>query len=144
MNRRHAVALLVGALASPALAQDHSHQHGHDGAAGGGQAHRALVEAASDCIKTGEACLAHCFASFAAGDTTLAACARSVDTMLSVCATLQKLAAAGSPHLPALARVALAVCDECEAECRKHAEHHATCKACAEACGACARECRSV
>lgn len=31
-----------------------------------------------------------------------------------------------------------------EKECRKHAEHHATCRACADACVACAAACRKV
>ena len=77
---------------------------------------------------------------FAAGDTTLAACARAVDEMLSLCRTLAKLASLGSSYLPAMAKVALIGCQDCETECRKHAEKHAPCKACAEACAACAAE----
>lgn len=95
-----------------------------------------LIDAASDCIKAGQARIAHCMASFAAGDTSLVACARIVDQMLSVCGTLQKLASAGSPRLADMAKVALVICDDCEAECRKHADHHATCKACAAECKA--------
>jgi Cys-rich four helix bundle protein (predicted Tat secretion target) len=106
-------------------------------------ANQKLIDTASDCVKTGQACIAHCFQAFAAGDTSLAACGRIVDQMLSVCGTLQKLAAAGSSNLPGLTKVALAVCEDCEKECRKHAQHHATCKACAEACKACADACRA-
>jgi Cys-rich four helix bundle protein (predicted Tat secretion target) len=64
--------------------------------------------------------------------------------MLSTCGTLAKLASLKSSHLPAMAKLALAVCQECEAECLKHADKHAACKACGEACAACAAECRKV
>lgn len=147
MNRRDIFAVF-GALAAsilPAFAEEDHSAHMHAAAAGTGatQPNWKLVETASDCVKTGQACIAHCFASFAAGDTSLAACARSVDQMMSVCGTLEKLAAAGSPQLSALSKVALAICDDCEKECQKHADHHATCKACAESCKACADACRS-
>jgi hypothetical protein len=36
------------------------------------------------------------------------------------------------------------VCEACAAECGKHADHHAHCKACAEACSRCAAECREM
>lgn len=144
MNRRLGLAILAGALCRPAFAQEDHSGHIHPAVVGGAAPNQKLVDTASDCVKAGEACIAHCLASFATGDTSLAACARSVDQMLSVCATLQKLASAGSPHLAGLAKVALAICDDCEAECRKHGDHHATCKACGEACHACAEECRRV
>jgi Cys-rich four helix bundle protein (predicted Tat secretion target) len=145
MNRRDMLAL-VGVMAastvSAVAAEDHA---GHARATGTSKAevNTKLIDTASDCIKTGQVCLAHCFESFAAGDTSLAACARSVDQMMSVCGTLEKFAATGSSQLPGLTKVALAICEECEKECRKHADHHATCKACADACKACADACRS-
>lgn len=54
--------------------------------------------------------------------------------MISVTATLQKLAIDKSAHLAPMARTALAVCQDCEQECRKHADKHAVCKACADSC----------
>jgi Cys-rich four helix bundle protein (predicted Tat secretion target) len=144
MNRREILAV-IGAVAvssqSSMAAEDHSAHM--QVATAVGPANQKLIDTASDCVKTGQACIAHCFQAFAAGDTSLAACARIVDQMLSVCGTLQKLAAAGSSNLPGLTKVALAVCEDCEKECRKHADHHATCKACAEACKACADACRA-
>ena len=86
----------------------------------------------------------HCLQTFAAGDTSLAICAREVDLMLSTCGTLAKLASLNSSHLPTMAKLALAVCQDCEAECRKHADKHAACKACGEACAACAAECKKI
>lgn len=118
---------------------DHSHMHG---AATG---NTALQKSALACVETGQLCLNHCLASFAAGDMSMAGCARSVDQMLAVCATLAKLASTGSPLLPAMAKaVALPMCLECEQECRKHADKHAECKACADACKACAEDCRKL
>ena len=150
MNRRELLAS-AGAAAfvlssGGASADEHmDHDHGammEHGAMSMPLPNAKLIDTASNCVKAGQACIAHCLASFTAGDTSLAACATNADQMLSVCATLQKLASAGSAHLPEIARLALAVCQDCEKECRKHEMHHATCKACADACAACAEECK--
>lgn len=140
MKRRLVLAAAATMLAAPALAQSHA-GHDHGGAEG---KNAALVATALSCVRAGIVCLDHCYASFAAGDTSLAACARSVDEMMAVTTALAKLAGTGSANLPALAKVALTVCLECEKECRKHADTHATCKACADACAACAAECRKI
>ena len=146
MNRRDVIAAAgmaaVAVASGKALAEDHDHEHehGHEHAHHA-MANGALIAAAFDCLKTGQFCLAHCLESFTTGDTALAGCAKSVDQMLAVCGTLAKLAAAGSPHLGAAAKLALALCKDCEKECRKHADQHATCKACADSCKACAEEC---
>ena len=146
MNRRDILTILGASICSAvpvAAEEDHSAHMQAAGLVAAPTVNGKLIDAASDCIKAGQACIAHCMASFAAGDTSLVACARIVDQMLSVCGTLQKLASAGSPRLADMARVALAICDDCEAECRKHADHHATCKACAEACKACSVACKA-
>jgi hypothetical protein len=70
--------------------------------------------------------------------------ARAVDQMVSMCGTVEKLASVKSSYLPAMAKVALAACQDCETECRKHADQHAPCKACADACAVCAVECKKV
>jgi hypothetical protein len=93
-----------------------------------------LFDAASNCVKASLVYSDHCLQAFAAGDTSLAACARAVDQMLGLCGALSKLASLSSSYLPAMAKVALIGCQDCETECRKHAERHAPCKACAEAC----------
>jgi Cys-rich four helix bundle protein (predicted Tat secretion target) len=110
----------------------------HDGAT------KPLFDAASNCVKAGLVCIGHSLQEFAAGDTSLAFCARDCDQMLSTCGTLAKLASVKSPYLAAMAKVALAVCQDTEAECRKLADMHAECKACAEACAVCAAECKRV
>jgi Cys-rich four helix bundle protein (predicted Tat secretion target) len=143
MKRRNifgaACAAILMMTAGFGAAQTASHNHDYSAAKGPNQS---LVDAASICTKAGLACTSHCLESLAAGDLTLAACARSVDEMSRVCGTLAKLGSTGSVHLAAMAKVALADCQDCEKECRKHAERHATCKACADACASCAEECK--
>jgi Cys-rich four helix bundle protein (predicted Tat secretion target) len=141
MNRRDFFAT-AGAVAAIGVgtamaAEKHDHHYG-------GSMHGKLIETASNCITTGQACIQHCFESFAAGDTSLAACAKTVTEAIYVCQTLQAMAAANSPHLKAMSKIALAVCLDCEKECRKHEAKHQTCKACAEACKACADECKKL
>ncbi len=142
MNRREllsaAGALTAAAMAAaPAIAAEQNHDHSH--MTGGPNAKIAM--SALHCVGTGDACIAHCFDSFIAGDTTLAACAKKVDELIAVCSALVKMASNNSPNLAAYAKVAAAVCKDCEKECRKHAGKHATCKACADACVECAEAC---
>ena len=137
MNRREMIA--VGAtlmtMSGTALAQG-----SHSDRAEAGH----LLDTASDCVKAGLVCIDHCLHAFAAGDSGLAACARASDQMVSLCGTLAKLTSVKSPYLPSMAKVALAGCQDCETECRKHADKHPACKACAEACAACAAECKKI
>lgn len=94
----------------------------------------ALAAAASECVRAGEACLQHCLDLLAKGDTSIAECAQTVNQMLAVCRAVGPLADAGGTHLPAMAQLCQAVCTDCAAACRKHADHHAICKTCMEAC----------
>jgi Cys-rich four helix bundle protein (predicted Tat secretion target) len=110
--------------------------HSHHGSA--------LADAAGDCMSKGQVCVSHCIGLLGKGNKDLAACATSVSQMLSLCSALQQLANQNSRYLPALARVALDACNDCEAECKKHADKHEPCKACMESCRACANECRAV
>lgn len=135
--------LLVGAgalagvaVAGAARAAEHGGHQGQHGYSAGvaNKKHPELVGAAYDCIAKGEACLSHCMETFRAGDTTMAECATSVETMLPVCEALAHLAVRDSKHLPALAGACAAVCEDCEKACREHAEHQPECKAAADAC----------
>jgi Cys-rich four helix bundle protein (predicted Tat secretion target) len=137
MDRRDFV--LGGGLSLAAAAAVAEHQHGAAPAAD-----NALAHAASHCVQAADACLAHCLEMLGQGDKPLAACARSVTALRSVCDTLALLAAQPSPLLARYAAVAKQFCDDCEAECRKHADKHAVCKACAEACVDCAKECAKI
>ena len=137
-----AAAAMAGALSASAMAagqHDHHHDHGS-----GPSRNAALIAASADCLKTGEACLAHCIYLLGNGDTSMAACAQSVNELLASCTALMKLAGQDSRYVPALAKVAAQICENCEKACRKHADHHAECKACADSCAACLKECRKL
>lgn len=110
---------------------------GGGGGAGGHHHHggdEALTEAAYGCLAKGEACIAHCIAMLTSGDTSMSGCMKTVHDMHAVMIGLAAAAASGNRNLPALARVAMEFCKDCEAECRKHADKHAVCKDCADAC----------
>ena len=135
MNRREFV-LATGTVAlagSSAAAPD-------AGAASPTTAQR-LVEVASACIQTGELCEAHCFQQLAAGDTSLAKCAQSVNLMLAMCRALVTGAAQSSPRLKEIARTCGLICRDCEATCKPHAGHHEICRQCMDACRTCATAC---
>ncbi|WP_080424575.1 four-helix bundle copper-binding protein [Burkholderia ubonensis] len=113
----------------------HMHHGGH---------YSALADAAGGCVSTGQVCVSHCIGLLGKGNKDLAACATSVSQMLSLCSALQQLASQNAHYLPALAKVTLDACNDCEAECKKHADRHEPCNACMESCRACANECRAV
>lgn len=142
MDRREAlqgvVSLTALAAATNAAAQQEQHQHHHAGGK-----YSALVEAAADCVKTGEICLAHCHVSLATGDKSLGECAKRVSELLAACHALRSLAAQNSRFVPRYAKLTMDVCNACEKECRKHAQHE-QCKACGESCAECAQECKKL
>ncbi|MEQ1880976.1 MAG: Csp1 family four helix bundle copper storage protein [Burkholderiales bacterium] len=140
MERRDAI-VGMGAIAGAvfvkaAMAADSEHHH-----VSGKYAD--LIASAAECVQTGQACINHCFMLLGDGKKEMAACARSVNQLISVCNTLEALAAGESKLLGQYAKVAMEFCQECEKECRKH-EKHELCKACAEACAECAKECKAV
>jgi len=126
----------AGLPIAPALAAE---EH-----AGHGSGHDALIAATNACVAAGETCLAHCLAMFAGGDTSLAACAKSVAEMMPACRGAAALATLGSAHLVAFLGPCITICSDCEQECRKHADKHAVCKACADACARFVAEAKKV
>ena len=138
-----ASSLGLAALASPVLADSHSpHEHATP-AANPATQHRSLVLTALECVGIGQMCLQHCFQQFAAGDTSLAACAMHNQEMTAACEALATLAAASSAQLTDFAHVCIAICKACEGECRKH-HHHAICVETAEACVKTISECEKL
>ena len=137
-------AAMAAAISTTALAADHDHHdHSHHDHGAMKNPYAALIASSSDCLKTGEACLAHCLVLLGQGDKVMASCAQSVNGLLAICSTLGRLAGQNSKHTLALAKVAADVCAECEKECRKH-DKHAECKACADACASCLKECKKL
>jgi hypothetical protein len=55
-----------------------------------------------------------------------------------------QLAGQDAKRLKDYAKVCVAVCSDCEDECRKHEFHHIECKNCAEACAAMIKACQSL
>ena len=149
ITRREALmgvtSLGVAAVASPVLADSHqSHEHVHQATmATPATQHRTLVMTTLECVGVGEMCLQHCFNQFAAGDTSLAACAVRNQEMTAACKALASLAAASSAQLTSFAKVCIAIYKACEAECRKHA-HHPICIETAEACAKTIAECEKL
>ncbi len=142
MNRREALlsgaALAAAAFVGHAQAAEMEHHH-HAAMVNAG-----LVAAAVDCIQKGQVCLSHCLQLLGQGDKEMAACAKSVNQMLALCGALQSLANQESAYLPQLAKIAMDACNQCEDECKKHADKHEACKACGESCNACAKECKKI
>ena len=93
-----------------------------------------VVKALSACKAAGEVCLSQCIESLSGGDTSMAACARAVRTMLAVCDAAQKLVQNHSTFAGQQLALCRDACSACETECVKHKSHHAACRSCAEAC----------
>ncbi len=139
MNRREmlqgAGLVALAGVAANTFAEDHSK---HAGMSGMG-----IAQSAGDCVRTGEACLAHCIEMMGGGNAEMADCAKSVNQLIALCAALQSLANQSSPHTGKLAKVSMQVCKECQKECEKFPKHE-VCKACAEACASCYKECEKI
>lgn len=143
----------LGAAGRAAAAEHEQHQHHALGAAGGEHRYSeatafkrraGLVAVANECIARGQACLSHCMETFVQGDTTMAECARAVQEMLATCQAFAQLAANDSVVLKPMAQACIAVCEECEKQCRVHEEHQPECKACADACADLVREAKKL
>jgi Cys-rich four helix bundle protein (predicted Tat secretion target) len=134
VNRRDMI-LGVGAIASVAVSGTAWASDAHDHA-GHAHVHSTLVDALANCTASGEVCVSHCLATFAEGDTALAACAAKVQEMLAVCSALSHLAASNSSHFGDMAKVCSTVCEDCSKQCNEHADKHAAYRNCMEACDA--------
>ncbi len=148
MERREFIAAAAATAATLTTATAFAQGHAHAGKLPPSppltKAQRAVIDGASDCIKAGELCLAHCADNLAAGDAAMADCQRSVMNMLAVCRAMVSVASyrsAPPADLKAMARTCAGFCRSCEKACEKHAAHHDECKRCMESCRACARAC---
>jgi Cys-rich four helix bundle protein (predicted Tat secretion target) len=131
----NAVAQNTPKVPPPPPAGGHVHAHGGN---------PELAEAAQGCLTKGEACISHCLGMLASGDTSMGGCAKAAYEMHAVMQGLATAAAGGSKHLPALAKVAMEFCKDCEAECKKHADKHVSCKDCMDACTRTIAACQKV
>lgn len=157
MNRRDflvtgATAFAAGVTAR-AGAQATEHQHAHtahaadaktSGLPAGAVQNAAVVDAAAECMKSGEICREHCLEALRAGDASMVRCSKTVSAMLPVCSAVLALAVQGSSYLAEVARVCTKACHDCEAACKEHAAHHEACRRCMESCQRCAAACEKI
>ena len=118
MQRREMLKAVAGTVAVAmtasvmAASEEHAHHHEHSTSANNDFA--GLIDSSTDCLKTGEACLAHCITLLGQGDKEMAGCAQSVSELLATCDALMKLASQKSSFTPAMAKVTADVCASCE------------------------------
>lgn len=145
MDRRAFLSVIPAFLAIPAASFAQGHHHHHHGqkppvGAKPAGKHAALIRASAECVEKGQACLAHCFELIAAGDKSVVECAKLVTELNAACQALQTLAAGNSKNLYLFGSAVKQICNACERECRKHADHHVQCRECADACVKCRDE----
>jgi Cys-rich four helix bundle protein (predicted Tat secretion target) len=132
-------ALTAMGMVQQAVAAASEHEHHHHVV---DDARTRLIDSATTCIKTGDACSHHCIELFKTGDTSLAGCIDSVQQMLATCTALTKLAAYDSRHLKTMVQLCMSVAEDCQKECSKHETKHAECRDCANACADCIKVCK--
>jgi Cys-rich four helix bundle protein (predicted Tat secretion target) len=119
--------LVASGIAMSAQAKEHAHTKSEP-------KNMSALAAANHCFEQSELCLAHCLVSFQQGDTMLAECAQLVYDTMSLCEALTSQLVTNSAYVKDLSAVCRKACVDCEEECRKHADHHAECKNCADSC----------
>ena len=148
MQRRQMLKAVAGtvavAMTTSVMAATENHEHHHEHDASGSNPFAGVIDSSADCLKTGEACLAHCVTLLGQGDKEMAAYAQSVSELLAACDALMKLASQKSKFTPALAKLTADVCASCEKQCRKYEAQHAECKACADSCAECLKSCNTI
>lgn len=131
----------TAALAEGAKKAADAHAHHHHAS---NPKNAAVNKAALHCLEKSNVCLEHCFELLKEGDKELALCADLTADTAAMCVALAKLAASNSKRLPAMAKVCIDVCKDCEDECRKHEKKHVQCKDCADSCAECIKACKAV
>lgn len=146
MDRREMIktttsGVLLAAISSAALAKEEAHSHaGMPGMGKGMATSTALVTATAAAVIKGQACLQHCVAMMGDGEKELGRCAALSTDMIAACTAIQQLSSNKSPHLGSMAKVTMAICNDCEKECRKFEKTHEVCKEAADACATCRME----
>jgi Cys-rich four helix bundle protein (predicted Tat secretion target) len=148
LNRREmllGLGSVVGALSvSHAFADSKKDKKVATSTSLGAHPYQKAIDAAAECAKKGDICIAHCQQLLSKGDTSLAACLQTALSMSVMCAAFAKVAAYEPKSLKKVAIACADLCRECEKACHEHESHHVICKECAESCTACARECDAV
>ena len=141
-SRRNFVLAALAALASASskltLAASEEGLHHHSPGNSG------LVDSAIDCAQKGRLCRDHCIELVKNGDTSIADCLDIVTDTISMCDTLVQLTISESRHLKSFASVCVAVCKDCEKECRVHKDKHEACNACMLSCQQCIEQLETI
>jgi len=144
MQRRE---FLIGLGAAAALASTTQAFADDKPASGASDMHPAMYagvqRAAAHCVSAGDDCLRHCFGMLSMNDTSMMGCTKASYEMVAACNALATLAAANSPHVPALAKVVATICADCKKQCDKY-PNIPECKACAETCANTISECEKL
>jgi hypothetical protein len=93
------------------------------------------LEASLACSVACEMCIASCIKE--ERSDCIALCRDCAD----ICSLYARFEARASNYYPDLRILCAEICRACSAQCLKHAEHSASCKACSEACRRCAAFC---
>ena len=109
-----------------------------------GAVYSELALAARECSASGTACISHCVSDLREGSLMLVECLTRVQELVASCDALAKMASLGSKHLVTFAAATKEVCAYCEEECRRHEDHHASCRECADSCVECVQACERV
>lgn len=148
MDRREMLKVAAGGLmlaaagntafAAEKTKQPAIHQHAQ------GKKYQGLIDAASDSVKKGQACLSHGLEIFSQGENKgMAICAMRVSDMIAACAAIGQLASNNSPNLIKMAKVVMDICKDCETECRKFKDEE-ICIQTADSCVTCFNECKKI
>lgn len=145
MNRRELLVSLgttVGALTASKLAFGADKKK--TATSDSGHPHQKAIDAALECLKTGEACISHCQMMLANGDKSMGECLKTALEMTAMCRAFASLAQYQSKSLKKVAAACAEVCRNCEKACEVHASKHGVCHDCMSSCKACATECEKI
>ena len=96
---------------------------------------KSYIEACLACVITCEICLSDCIT------RNEIRCASLCRDCADICNLAARFEARGSNFTTGLHALCAEICQACFVECTKHADHHDTCRACAEACEKCVQIC---
>nr|WP_244532296.1 four-helix bundle copper-binding protein [Methylocapsa palsarum] len=101
------------------------------------------VEACFDCAQACAACADACLGEDMVAD--LRSCIRLNLDCADICAVTGAIATrqtfTNGAALSAVLKACAELCRLCEAECRRHAQHHEHCRVCADSCADCEKAC---
>lgn len=103
-----------------------------------------FISALGDCVASCERCVSHCISMLAEGKPEFQKTLETTRECLAVCSAMLTVSTFDAPHRADLAKLCIAVCEDCAKECDVHSAHSEICKECAQACRDCATACASL